>query len=224
MCAKTKKARTYRRTEADFAYLIGQRFGNLTVLGYAGKRHNGIQNHHYMSVQCDCGRVYDVVVGNLTGSHTSKCFHCASKYCRNYKHGLSRTTEYVAWSSMCQRYKRDGDVCQEWKDSFEKFLGDMGVRPSGLCLCRKDLSVPFQPSNCYWGKQRRRGLGVSRNATVLLDDGTTTTIADCAERLGISRQRVHQRVNQNLVKEALAAGIVRKLHGVSFANGDAKKS
>lgn len=92
---------------------------------------------------------------------------CARKYeginNPRYQHGLSHTQEYAAWLHAVQRcfnpsdasYRRYGGrgitVCDRWRDSFENFLADMGMKPSPeLELERRDNDGNYEPDNCYW--------------------------------------------------------------------------
>ena len=48
----------------------------------------------------------------------------------------------------------DVEMCQEWRESFEAFLADMGERPEGTKLARIDPERGFAPGNCAWLDQR----------------------------------------------------------------------
>lgn len=41
-------------------------------------------------------------------------------------------------------------VCEQWLTSFATFLADMGERPQGQCLDRKDPDQNYTPDNCRW--------------------------------------------------------------------------
>ena len=66
------------------------------------------------------------------------------------KHGQCGTPTYRVWRSLCHR--RRSSVCEEWLENFEAFVRDVGERPDGLTLKRKDASKPFNRENCAWFK------------------------------------------------------------------------
>ena len=84
---------------------------------------------------------------------------------------------YISWMAMRQRclnpkhasYKNYGGrgitVCERWK-LFIHFLEDMGVRPKGHSIERKDVNGHYEPDNCCWipdehqSKNRRTSVGV----------------------------------------------------------------
>jgi len=41
-------------------------------------------------------------------------------------------------------------VCDRWKNSFQLFISDMGLRPDGYTLDRVNGNGNYEPSNCRW--------------------------------------------------------------------------
>lgn len=86
---------------------------------------------------------------------------------RKMKHGNSRkgfrSPEYGTWIHMVGRctnssndsYEQYGArgivISQEWRESFEQFLADMGERPSlKYSIERRDVNGNYCKENCYW--------------------------------------------------------------------------
>ena len=75
----------------------------------------------------------------------------------NNKHPL-----YSTWSGMITRcynpkqphYARYGGrgiiVCEKWRRDFWAFVADMGERPPGMTLDRKNPDLGYGPHNCKW--------------------------------------------------------------------------
>lgn len=142
---------------------LGQKFGRLTVLSYAGSTKN---RQRKWTCVCDCGGSATVRTDGLTSGRAQSC-GCRQKeavtaVCKSRtKHGLCRDRIYVSWVHMIERCTnpkngrfddyggRGVTVCERWR-SFENFHADMGDMPEGRTLERSNNSKGYEPGNCYW--------------------------------------------------------------------------
>ena len=103
-----------------------------------------------------------------------------------------KTPELSAWENMktrcyneeCKYYQNYGgrgiSVCDEWRNSYQTFLKDMGRRPSSEhSIDRIDNDGDYKPSNCRWAThtEQNRNKGTSIVKSWIL-----------AEELGITRR------------------------------------
>ena len=126
-----------------------------------------------------------------------------------------------SWSSMITRcynsrrasFKNYGGrgikVCEQWLgvSGFENFLADMGERPRGLTLDRRDNDGDYTPDNCRWAtrahqNQNRRNVGLNWD---LVDEirGRSEhgeTSRSISRRMSVPRRTVINVIKQNTWK------------------------
>jgi hypothetical protein len=78
-------------------------------------------------------------------------------------------------------------------ESFENFLADMGHRPDGMMIERRDNNGPYSPSNCVWASRKVQNRN-KRNMRYFNHNGETLCIAEWAERFGMKSGCLHRRL------------------------------
>jgi hypothetical protein len=83
-------------------------------------------------------------------------------------------------------------VYEPWL-KFENFLADMGERPAGMTLDRKDNDKDYTPDNCVWAtaKTQARNQSSTVRATI---NGDTRAVRDWCDHYQISYDTVRDRV------------------------------
>lgn len=110
-------------------------------------------------------------------------------------HGMSNTPMYRLWWGMVSRcnhpktrsYELYGgrgiQVCERWL-VFENFYADMGDRPEGMTIERRDTDGPYAKENCYWATNAQQQR--NRRNNVRVDwGGATWILRDLCDHLGI---------------------------------------
>lgn len=212
----------------------GDRFGSLLVIQESLFRKN--RNRYYDCV-CACGNKTTVVGTSLTRKNPTTscgCFHARRLVESVTKHGCRRKIDgnfvsdptYVSWIGMNQRcynpksvgFKYYGSrgigVCRSWRgsDGFASFLSDMGKRPVGFTLERKNINLDYSAGNCYWAdcKTQTRNRRITR---FVCYQGEERPLAEVAECLGIRWRTLYSRMfNYGWSVERATATPVRKTH------------
>lgn len=148
--------------------LTGQRFGYLVVAYQFGVDKKGRAEWR---CKCDCGNICTVKSHNLRrgGTKSCGCYRRKNSAEMSRTHSMTRTPTYLTWVSMLQRcenpnatgYEYYGEigikVCEEWH-SFENFIADMGERPKGRTLDRKNGFGHYEPGNCRWATKQEQAI------------------------------------------------------------------
>ena len=183
----------------------GDVFGRLTVL------RDDVERRGFWICRCTCGNTKsvcraDVRLGKINSCGCIRKEQLAARNKRNATHGMFGTPTYSTWSSMIARcenphnasYKDYGargiTVCQAWRESFEVFFADMGLKPEGLTLERKDNEGNYTPENCKWATTKEQNNN-RRSSRSLTYNGETMTFAQWAERTGIPLSTLCKRLN-----------------------------
>lgn len=158
----------------------GRRIGQVTILGKV--RHGRVQvlrpGEEYRAplmwrARCDCGHVWELPNSQIRDTTPRSCRGCAPKV-RGHrvklpkgKHYKKTHPSYNSWYSMWRRcnhphywnYANYGGrgitVCKRW-ESFDLFVEDMGERPVGKTLDRKENDGNYEPGNCRWATHKEQ--------------------------------------------------------------------
>ena len=148
-------------------YSAGQVFGRLTILGedtpkYRIDSRGRKRKVSRFRVKCNCSKQteFTVEIGSLSSGATRGC-GCLQKEAVT-KHGMSNTPTFSTWCAMRWRCTNPSDdnypnygavgitVCDRWLEKFEYFLEDMGERPDGHTLNRKNGAKIYSKETCEW--------------------------------------------------------------------------
>lgn len=189
----------------------GEVFDRLTVVSFAGMAKDGRQ----FECQCLCGNRITALGKSLRGGNTRSC-GCKQREAAGSlrrSHGLSKTVEYRIWKGMKDRCYNPNDeefvnyggrgiaVCDEWVNDFERFLKDVGPRPSPeLTIDRIDNNIGYRPGNVRWAT-RADQVRNTRRTRIDLD---TARLIRSLRVFGPSEISRHLGVAKQIVKHVLA--------------------
>jgi len=180
--------------------LIGQRFGKLEVVNFAGVNKF---NKALWYCKCACGGEKIAIGTTLRSGRIISC-GCLEGY---HTHGFSRSKICRVHYGMLSRcyntkdksYKDYGGrgikVCNEWKEDFMLFYE--WAKNSGydeaLTIDRINVNGDYCPENCQWVSLAENNKN-KRNTHRLTLNGETKTLTDWGRALNIPLGRLYERL------------------------------
>jgi len=200
-----------------------QKFGKLIVLDrYTEPRRTGNGNRYVAKCVCDCGSFVEVEIPNLKSGNTTQCNDCAKisrgKNRRTHGHsyrasGGIEIKSYYTWQAMKRRCLKEYDkrfadyggrgitICDAWIDSYEAFLGDMGLPPSMKHqIDRIDNDGNYKPENCAWVSRKKQSRN-KRNNRHISANGVTLTLVEWTEKTGMHQKTISSRIKRGWTPE-----------------------
>lgn len=181
----------------------GTTFHWLTVLGTAPKT-RGETGCLKIRCECVCGKETIVDSVSLRNGNTKSC-GCRRAVVSREKattHGMAGSPTYRSWQDMVKRgtgknrpdryFDRGVRVCQRWR-KFENFLADMGEKPQGMSLDRKNNNGNYSPKNCRWATPLQQANNKSNNR-ILRYRGMNYTMAELVRLSGHPYARFQMRI------------------------------
>jgi hypothetical protein len=136
-----------------------------------------------------------------------------TKKAKRYElHRQSYTSTYNCWCAIRQRchnprnthYENYGargiEVCERWRNSFVNFFEDMGERPIGMTIERKDNNKGYSPDNCTWVTRKHQQRNRRANRRVIAF-GMSKTLAEWSEIFGVRHNVIAYRLSRGYSNE-----------------------
>jgi len=193
--------------------LSGSRFGRYEVI----REVQEAGRNRKWECQCDCGNVKEVFQNALVSGRVVSC-GCYNKEQKTV-HGLERHYLYPTWINMVNRCTNPKDarwhqyggrgikVCDRWLESPANFIEDMGDRPEGKSLDRKNNDGDYTKGNCRWATAEEQHM--NRSVTIKVGDSCLTHEAKAR---GMSLSTVYHRIHRSgwTIEEALNTPVGEK--------------
>lgn len=174
-----------------------------TIIGDAPSQVGGGE---YKFCRCKCGREKPVKLYYIQTGRSRCCVSCAAKKAKTvHGHagpsGAHESGAYKSWQAMLSRVKhnpgyRRVKVCARWQE-FAAFYEDMGDRPEGATIERKDNSKGYNKDNCRWATRKEQGRNKTTNVRVVID-GVEKLLTEWLAELPIAMATYYQRTRKGM--------------------------
>lgn len=168
---------------------------------------------------CCCGAQFEALAYNVSNGHTKSCGCLKPALCRRarqtHQEARPQSVEYRVWAGMKARcsnpksnnFSRYGGrgirVCQQWLDSYDQFLKDVGRRPTPAhSLDRLDNDGHYEPGNVRWATPAEQARN-RRSNHVIEFNGRRQCLQAWADELAISQTTLIERLEKWPVERAL---------------------
>lgn len=115
---------------------------------------------------------------------TKQCYSDMKQRCLNDKH---------------KQFKNYGGrgitICARWLESYEFFISDMGIKPDGKTLDRKNNDGPYSPENCRWATPAEQRVN-QRSCVFLEMNGKRLTVEEWGRELGRHPTTIRSRLRR----------------------------
>ncbi len=207
----------------NFVDRTGQRIGNLVIQKLAKKDKYG---HSHWECLCDCGNKKIAAWSSLCDGIPSSCGCQTSKVRSEARitHGRTNSSEYAIWRGIkrrCYNPKNEAfsdyggrgiTMCERWLTSFENFFEDMGERPHGLSINRKNNDGNYEPENCEWATTKEQQNNRRSNRLIEFN-GRTQTMSEWATEIGLKHCTLWRRFHNGWsIEKCLTEKLNKRKH------------
>lgn len=181
--------------------IAGKKFNKLTAIKFSHMDENYCQ---FWLFKCDCGNEKIIKMRNVELGTTVSCTCHIRKL--TTKHGYTNNPVFNIWKKIKARCHDSNDqayayyggrglsMSEEWKDSFDTFVRDMGVRPSkNHSIDRIDNDIGYSKENCKWSTKHEQQM--NRRNTIYVDyNGEKVKLFELCEKINVDYVRTFKRI------------------------------